>query len=482
MANLFLTPKITIMKLTVTVFLLFALQLTFAQVAINNNGNKPSSSAILDVSSASKGMLMPRMTAAQRKAISNPEVGLLVYDLDKQTLYLFDGAQWRPLTFTTETQLPLIEREPSVQQSDDYVHFGSDVAIDGDYAVVGARAEDVGNIKDQGAAYVYKKENGAWKFQQKLIASNGTNASNFGISVAIHNDVIVVGASNADMPAKANAGAVYIFNRSANTWSEVQILSMFTPEEKSGFGYDVAINNDKIVVSAPYQDINGGEDAGSVFLYQNVSNNWLMIKNLKSQFPFADGHFGLSVDIYNNEVVVGCPSAIFNSIRRGAVYIYSYAAASGNWEEKILHPDYISTDMNFGYSVAIQGDKIIAGAPYWTFSKNGETTELGFVQFFKKTIGVWSNAGSSPGPNSGAKMGYAVDVAGDYQLIGIPEFEIAKGKVWGRTPNGTLTYYDIDNIGVLSFGQKVATSGSSFIIAAPAKNSYKGSVQFGSFE
>ena len=90
----------------------FTVLYSSSQVPINNNGNNPPATSMLDVSSTTKGMLIPRMTSAQRKAIGNPEMGLLVYDTDRQTIYLFDGVNWKPMMFTIDGNLPPISRQP----------------------------------------------------------------------------------------------------------------------------------------------------------------------------------------------------------------------------------------------------------------------------------------------------------------------------------------------------------------------------------
>src|SRR5215216_3898799 len=89
----------------------FAVLYGSSQVAINNNGNNPATTSMLDVSSTTKGMLIPRMTSAQRKAITNPEIGLLVYDIDRQTIYLFEGQKWKPMMTATESTAPLVSRQ-----------------------------------------------------------------------------------------------------------------------------------------------------------------------------------------------------------------------------------------------------------------------------------------------------------------------------------------------------------------------------------
>ena len=86
--------------LLITKFLLAAATASLAQsVSINSTGAQPNASAILDISSTSKGLLIPRMTAAQRTAIVTPAGGLQVYQTDgTKGFYYFDGAAWKQLT------------------------------------------------------------------------------------------------------------------------------------------------------------------------------------------------------------------------------------------------------------------------------------------------------------------------------------------------------------------------------------------------
>jgi len=76
--------------------LLWGTSMSLAQVAINNDGASPDASAMLDVTSTDKGILIPRMTAAQRDAISNPANGLLVYVTDDNQFYYYTGTEWQP--------------------------------------------------------------------------------------------------------------------------------------------------------------------------------------------------------------------------------------------------------------------------------------------------------------------------------------------------------------------------------------------------
>lgn len=67
-------------------------------IAINNSGNTADESALLDVQSTDKGVLIPRMSQTQREAINNPANGLLVFDLNSQGFWFYDNAQWVELT------------------------------------------------------------------------------------------------------------------------------------------------------------------------------------------------------------------------------------------------------------------------------------------------------------------------------------------------------------------------------------------------
>ncbi|MCX6278554.1 MAG: fibrobacter succinogenes major paralogous domain-containing protein [Bacteroidetes bacterium] len=88
--------KMTKAIYTTAMMLLFAGSI-FAQngnVGINNDGSTPAASAMLDVSSTTKGFLPPRMTTAQRNAISSLVPGLVIYNTDDKALNVFNGTSW----------------------------------------------------------------------------------------------------------------------------------------------------------------------------------------------------------------------------------------------------------------------------------------------------------------------------------------------------------------------------------------------------
>src|SRR5690606_29875115 len=119
---------------------------------------------------------------------------------------------------------------------------GYAVAIDGNFAVVGANYDGNSNGSDAGSAYVFEFNGVTWVEKQKLIASDGSTDDRFGNSVAIHNDRVIVGAFN-DNVFGSYSGSAYIFDFDGNSWIETQKL---TPTDGAGgdyFGVDVDIYN-----------------------------------------------------------------------------------------------------------------------------------------------------------------------------------------------------------------------------------------------
>jgi hypothetical protein len=88
-------PSNLIMKKSAFLLLIIcSVSLSYSQVAINNSGALPDGSAMLDVSSTTKGFLAPRMTSSQRDGIFSPETGLMVYDETTDGFWFFNGSEW----------------------------------------------------------------------------------------------------------------------------------------------------------------------------------------------------------------------------------------------------------------------------------------------------------------------------------------------------------------------------------------------------
>jgi hypothetical protein len=157
-------------------------------------------------------------------------------------------------------------QQQKIQASDPEANdrFGFAVSIDGDTVVVGANLEDTGG-SNAGAAYVFTRSGTTWTQQQKIQASDIQAGDLFGASVSISGDTVVVGATGEDTGA-ADAGAAYIFTRSGTTWTQQQKIQASDPEANDQFGISVSISGDTVVVGA-HQEDTGGADAGAAYIF-----------------------------------------------------------------------------------------------------------------------------------------------------------------------------------------------------------------------
>jgi len=456
----------------------FAVLYGSSQVAINNNGNNPATTSMLDVSSTTKGMLIPRMTSPQRKAIANPEMGLLVYDIDRQTIYLFDGVNWKPMLFTAEGNLPPIARQP---EGLPYAsQFGSSVDIYGDYAVVGAPGDTVGSDVC-GAAYIYAKENGTWKQMAKLKASNAAGGDKFGTSVSIYNDVVVIGAPEKAISGVSAKGRVYVFKRTGQTWSQVAGLQASNGQAYDKLGTSVAVDGQMIIAGAPNTDHSGKTDAGSAYIFRFENNNWIEKKVLSPADATNTGLFGSAVDISGTTAAIGAYNTTSSFVAYvGAVYTYNNTDLTGtNWAfGQKLGPDDKQAQMKFGYSVDIEGDRLLVGAPYYNFSGNASA---GRAFEFTRTSGQWSSASTLNSIIAGEKAGTAVAIDGDYSLYSYPGYNNGNGRVMIHKFNSAPKYvYDENKDISRGFGSVMAVHNGQYIIGTGLGSN--GAVFFGIVE
>ena len=181
---------------------------------------------------------------------------------------------------TTGWQLhqKLVAHDPSPSS-----FFGTSVAIDGDRIVVGAYGDpnvDVG----AGAAYVFVRAGTQWTPEAKLIGSENSAFDSFGISVAIKGDRIVCGAfGNSDFN-QTEVGSAYVFRRVEGLWLQEQELTANDGASSARFGLSVAMNEDTIAVGAD-GDSELGFFSGAVYVFTFDGSNWTQQQKLHAHDP-----------------------------------------------------------------------------------------------------------------------------------------------------------------------------------------------------
>jgi hypothetical protein len=241
--------------------------------------------------------------------------------------------------------------------------FGFSVAISGDTAIVGAVHHDLGIITDAGAAYVFTRVGGVWNQQQKLTASDGQLDSLFGHSVAINGDTAVVGAYLQGVAGiGTNAGAAYVFTRSGGVWTQQQRLFASDGGPADNFGSSVAISGDTAVVGAINADTAGGSRAGAAYVFTRSGGVWTQQQKLTASDGTANQLFGYSVGISGDTVIVGAYRDGTTAVPDvGAAYVFTRGGGTWTEQQKIVASDGTLGDA-FGFSVAISGTTAISGA------------------------------------------------------------------------------------------------------------------------
>ena len=228
--------------------------------------------------------------------------------------------------------------------------FGTSVAISGETVVVGATR---GGSMDQGLAYVFVRSGGGWSQQQKLEASDGAPIDLFGTSVAISGETVVVGAPYGG---SMDQGLAYVFVRSGGGWSQQQKLEA-SDAPALNFGTSVAISGETVVVGAPGA---GSNFEGSAYVFVRSGVGWSQQQKLEASDAVVFGALGTSVAISGETVVAGAQGGGSNN--QGSAYVF-VRSSGGGWsqQQKLEASDAPAFNDQFGASVAISGETIVVG-------------------------------------------------------------------------------------------------------------------------
>ncbi len=268
----------------------------------------------------------------------------------------------------------------AASDSQDEDFFGTSVAIDGDYIVIGASNEDTGAV-DAGSAYVFKRNSDISITQiAKLQASTPTIQSYFGSSVSISGDYIAIGSPKEDDGAVSDAGAVYIFKRDSDlSITQIAKLQANTLTSLSNFGNSVSMSGDLIAVGA-YQETTTQAYAGSAYVFnRNSDTSVVQVAKVMASDAEVSAYFGSSISVSGNYMVVGSERENLGLEDVGSAYTYKIdlATSSVTLIEKLTASDGDSQDY-YGNCVAIDGNNIVVGA----FNDDTSLVDAGSVYIY----------------------------------------------------------------------------------------------------
>ena len=318
--------------------------------------------------------------------------------------------------------------------------FGYSIALsaDGSTLVVGAALEDSaspgigGNqasdaAPDSGAVYVFVRAGAAWRQQAYIKASNPRGNDQFGTSVALSADgsTLAVGAigesssatgigGNQTDNAAPGSGAVYVFVRTAVSWSQQAYVKASNTRLGDGFGTSVTVSADGsiLAVGAIGEDsaatgVGGNQadgaapDAGAVYLFTRSGTTWSQQVYLKASNTGAGDAFGWRVALSADGSTLAAAAVVEDSaatgidgnqadnsaLSAGAVYVFIHGAALWSQQAYIKASNTAQAD-NFGTSMALSAD--------------GSTLAVGALGEDSGATGVGGNQASNSIPESGA--------------------------------------------------------------------------------
>ena len=302
--------------------------------------------------------------------------------------------------------------------------FGAAVAISGNTVAVGAPdRDDIGG--NSGAVYIYVNDSGSWTLEQKLLAKDGALNDNFGFSLALEGNRLIIGSRRGGGSGAPQSGAVYVYERSGKVWTRTKKLDPANTGFEDFFGYSVALYHDYALVGAPQVDGVGGK-TGAAFLYQYNGADWVLLKEFLPAVGTTNDFFGAAVALLPPTGVFSVTALVAawddneaDGENDGAVYAYVDPDPNSGqpWglQAKLTASDQMPGD-TFGFSLSTAGQRAFIGAPF----RSDKCANSGAVYVFNRHSGVWcEEAIVTPfDKNAGQLFGYSVAAWDETVAIG----------------------------------------------------------------
>jgi hypothetical protein len=345
-------------------------------------------------------------------------------------------------------------------------NFGISISLDGNSVVIGAYRDN----SYRGAAYVFVRSGTTWTQQAKLTASDGVDGDEFGCSVSLDGDYVVIGAASVDL----YRGAAYIFVRSGTIWMQQAKLTASDGVEWDFFGESVSLSGDTVVIGAG-QLLNSG--TGAAYVFTRVGTTWTQQAKLTASDGASENWFGFSVSLDGDSAIIGAIYANY----KGAAYIFTRSGTTWTQQAKLTASDGESGD-EFGFSVSLDGDSVAVGAD--CDKDNGYDSGSSYI--FTRSGITWTQQTkltASDGATSDA-FGSSVSLSGDSVVIGANQMDNSgNGAAYIFTRSGTTWTQQAkltasDGASENRFGFSVSLDDNSIVIGAFGYDSYRGAAYF----
>lgn len=391
-----------------------------------------------------------------------------------------DDAQWASLQKTIESNLEgLVKLEGHVAtagadgESQDEAGFS--VALDGDTALIGVPFDDVGNAIDQGSVHVFRRVADDWQYEAKLVALEGASFHRFGHSVDIDGDTAIIGGLFREPDSDNRIGVAHVFVRNGGAWIQQQRLTTNFVHAFNRVETSVAVSGDIALVGVPHETVGTTVGQGAAYIFVRVGSSWFQQgPMLVALDGGGESSFGSSVDLDRTAAIVGAwRHRVGANPAQGAAYVFVRGADAWLQQSRLTARDGADHDL-FGFSVALDGDIALVGAPRRAIlGREGHGT----AYVFRRSGMTWSEEAQliGSGVQSAAGIGHAVALEAGIAAVGAPGSSAGAGRVYvfANSDNSwsEQASHAIAPVGELgsALGASVALDGGSLLVGAPRR-------------
>ncbi|HQR34138.1 MAG TPA: FG-GAP repeat protein, partial [Blastocatellia bacterium] len=357
--------------------------------------------------------------------------------------------------------------------------FGGSVAVSGDgrTIAIGAPGDNLGASSDQGSVYIYERNGAPFVFSQQLFTSGG---SKFGTALDLDGDSMIVGSPGE----QSEQGAVYIFVKQNGSWQQQQRLVANDGAAEDHFGFTVSISGNTVLVGAYGDDINGQLSQGSAYLFTRTGATWSQQQKLTASDGLQADVFGFSVALDGDTAAIGMPyDQVGEKALQGSVYVFRRPAVGAWYLEQKLTANDGSINDSFGNALALEGETLLVGA--WLDSSLVANNH-GSAYVFQRTGDDWSQQAKLVANDGTAadQFGNAVALSGDTAIVGAYHKNVNgtnfQGATYTFSRNATVWSQSqrfTGNGGASSYmGGAVALAGGTLVSGAYGESNNKGAV------
>ena len=330
---------------------------------------------------------------------SNTSYFGVTLDMDENTLVIGTKAgKFYVFAYDESSETWIQEAEISDPDGND-IYFGRYVKISGDTIITSSHRYDANNYTDNGRAYIYTRSGTTWTLNITIDGPNQDN-SHFGIGLEIVGNIIVISAPEESINKDMGNGVIRIYEYNGTNVTLKQTINGNNAEH---IGYNgIYIDGNRMIVSAGnYYD---------AWLYEYNGTSWVL-----SETFTGNEHFGHSVGISGDKIIIGAYTYDDGNIKPGAFYVYTYDGSNWNNSGPIMASDKVDGSY-FGFAVSIYEDYVVIGAKYNDINGN---SNVGKAYIYKFDGTNWIEKQIIEGIGTNDSLGCAVCVNDIHVIIGV---------------------------------------------------------------